>query len=329
MLKIAMLSSWHVHADGYARQFQAHPDVKLTAHWDENPEKGKEFAARYDMEFEPDLGKLLLRDDVDGVCVNAPTSMHREVIVKAAQAGKHVFSEKVLALTAAECADIRKAIEENGVKFCISLPHRTAPRNLFAKKILDEKLLGNVSYMRVRNAHDGASRNWLPPHFYDPTTCGGGAMIDLGAHPMYLIAWLMGKPAEISSVFTSVTGREVEDNAVSVMKYSDGAIAVSETGFLTGNSPSTLEIHGTDGSLFITGEDIKLISTKSKNETSTFNGWIIPGSLPEALPDPITQFINGILHGDEILFGLDDAGLLTEIMEAAYKSHRSGGIVRV
>jgi len=320
MLKVAILSSWHVHAQEYAEQLQSRPDVQLTAVWDEEPEKGRKFAAEFGLEFEADLNRLLAREDVDAVCVNAPTSMHRDVMVKAAKAGKHIFTEKVLALTARECAEIRAAVEENGVKFCISFPHRTFPHNLLAKKILDEQLLGQVTYARVRNAHDGASRGWLPPHFYDEAQCGGGAMIDLGAHPMYLLAWLMGKPTEISSAFTYVTERAVEDNAVCVMKYENGAIAVSETGFVSSNSPFTLELHGTAGSFTVIGNKISLITSKSGEVTL---------DLPEALPDPVTQFVEGVLYGKEILFGLDDATTLTEIMEAAYKAHKQGGFVKV
>jgi len=316
MLKVAILSRWHVHADGYAKEFQARPDVKLTAMWDEEPEKGKVFAEKYGLAFEPNLDKLLARDDVDAVCINAPTSMHRDVMVAAAKAGKHIFTEKVLAATAKDAADIRAAIEASGVKFCISFPHRTFPNNLLAKKVIDEGLLGTVSYVRIRNAHDGASAGWLPPHFYDEAQCGGGAMIDLGAHPMYLIAWLLGKPSEITSAFTYVTGNTVEDNAVCVMKYPTGAIAVSETGFVTGKSPFVMEIHGTAGSFVISGSEI----LQAPEGT---------GSPPEATTSAIPQFIDGILYGKEITFGINDAVLLTDIMEAAYKAHNQGGFVKV
>jgi len=326
MLKVAMLSRWHVHAGGYANQLKSRPDVELTAVWDEEPDKGKAFAEKLGIDFEPDLDVLLARDDVDAVCINAPTNIHRDVIIKAAKAGKHIFTEKVLAPTVSECEEIRKAIAESGVKFCISFPHRTFPCNLMAKKAVEDGLLGDITYVRVRNAHDGASAGWLPPHFYDAVQCCGGAMMDLGAHPMYLIGWLLGKPSEISSAFTYITGHAVEDNAVSVMKYSSGAVAVSETGFVSGNSPFVMEIYGTGGALMIKGSEVRLISPKNAGEVS---GWVIPNRMPKALPDPITQFVEGVLYDKEIIFGMDDAILLTEIMEAAYKAHKQGGFVKV
>jgi len=329
MLKVAMLSGWHVHAEGYARELMSRDDVLLTVVWDEEPEKGKKFAEKLGVPFEADLDKTLARSDVDAVCVNAPTNIHPEVLIKSAKAGKHIFTEKVLALTNAEAGEIRKAVEESGVKFCISFPHRTFPHNLFAKKVMEEKILGEVNYMRVRNAHSGASAGWLPPHFYDEVQCGGGAMIDLGAHPMYLIPWIMGKPVEVASAFTYVTDHAVEDNAVTLMKFENGSVAVSETGFVTGYNPFILELHGTDGSLIITDTKVKINALKLNDKNPGYGGWQKPSQLPQALPSPITQFVEGVLYGKEIVFGIDDAVVLTEMMDAAYRAHKQGGFAKL
>jgi predicted dehydrogenase len=194
---------------------------------------------------------------------------------------------------------------------------------------MDENLLGTVNYMRVRNAHNGASAGWLPAHFYDEETCGGGAMIDLGAHPMYLIPWIMGKPAEVASAFTYITGHDVEDNAVTLMKFENGAIAVSETGFVSGNCPFILELYGTEGSLMVTGSDVKINSAKLSEKAAGFGGWISPDQLPQALPSPIAQFVEGVLYGKEIIFGINDAVVLTEMMDAAYRAHKQGGFAKL
>ena len=325
MLKVAMLSGWHVHADGYAKEFSSLPDVALNYMWDEDAARGAEFSKKYGMEFIPSLDELLAKDDVDAVCVNAPTNMHRDVIVKAAKAGKHVFTEKVLAATNKEAGEIKKAVEEAGIKFCISFPHRTSPNNLYAKKIMDKGLLGKVTLLRVRNAHGGMSFGWLPPHFMDPVTCGGGAMMDLGAHPMYLIGWLMGRPVEVSSAFTYVYGKEIDDNAVTLLTYADGAVAVSETGFVSGYSPYSLELYGTEGTVLI-GQSGTWVKSSVNKE---LDGYVSAEQMPEALPSPIKQFVGGILRGEKIHFGIDDAAALTELMEAAYLSHREGRHIKL
>ncbi|HZJ83136.1 MAG TPA: Gfo/Idh/MocA family oxidoreductase [Clostridia bacterium] len=328
MLKVGMLSYWHVHAWDYTKQLMEIDNVKITAIWDEIPERGQKNAKEIGADFEVSVDALLSRGDVDAVVVNAPTNMHKNLMVAAARAGKHIFTEKVMALTVKECEEIADEIRTAGVKFCISFPHRTIPHNLFAKKVVDEKLIGDVTLLRIRNAHNGSVGGWLPEHFYDADQCGGGAMVDLGAHGMYLSRWLLGEPARITSIFNNYIDKPVEDNAVSVMEFKNKAIAINETGFVTSDSPFSMELYGTNGSLFIGGPEdkIRLISDKLDSKVA---GWITPTQLPEALPSAIDQWVDGILNNGEIIFGLEDGIQLTQLMEGAYKSHRQNSIVEI
>ena len=184
MLRVAMLSRWHVHANQYAAETRANPDADVVAVWDEDSERGTAWAEELGGPFEADLDGLLANDDIDAVCVVTPTNLHRDVMVSAANAGKHIFTEKVLATTVADGRAIADAVRANGVKFCISFPRRTMPQILYAKQAMDAGLFGRVTALRVRIAHDGAVRDWLPAHFYDPEACGGGAVMGLGAHGM-------------------------------------------------------------------------------------------------------------------------------------------------
>jgi predicted dehydrogenase len=177
--------------------------------------------------------------------------------------------------------------------------------------------LGRITYARMRNVHNGSIADWLPAHFYDKEQCGGGAMIDLGAHPMYLLYWLLGEPKTIQSVFTNITGHEVEDNAVSVIEFDKGAIGVSETGFVSKYNPATLEISGTKGALFI--RNGVMYATEE-----TGGKWIAPDQLPPALPSPLIQWVEGKKASEDVTFGIEDAIMLTRMMEAAYKSYQSG-----
>ena len=321
MLKVALLSKWHVHATDYANQLKGIEGVEIAAIWDEDKTRGAEWANELGVDFEESLDALLARTDIDAVVVNTPTNMHTEVIIAAANAGKHIFTEKVLTLTVKEALEIKEAIENAKISFCISFPHRTFSHNLFAKQVVDEKLIGEVTLLRVRNAHNGAVANWLPPHFYDAEACGGGAMIDLGAHPMYLSRWLLGKPKNITSMFNSFTDRAVEDNAVSVIEFENKAIAIVETGFVTSDSPFALELYGTEGTLLIGGPEnsTKLIA---KNADHQSKKWIEPETMPKQLDMPILQWVKSINGGPDALFGIEDAVWLTELMEGAYTSYR-------
>ncbi len=328
MIKVAMLSGWHVHAKGYARQANSIDGVQVAAVWDENPERGETWAEELSVPFYADLDAVLALEDIDGVIVDTPTNMHREVMVKAAKAGKHIFTEKVLALTLEDCHAIADAVREAGVKFAISFPHRTMPRMLFAKQVVESGVLGQVTLLRIRNAHNGASAGWLPPHFYDPETTGGGALMDLGAHGMYLTHWMLGMPESISASLTNVTGHEVEDNAVTMMKYADGAIAIQETGFVSSQSPFSLEIFGTEGSLLIGGPKETIMFGTNGSGHEGIPGWVVPARLPEASASAMQQWIDGIRSDAPIMFGLEEGIVLTELMVGAYKAHETGAWVK-
>lgn len=159
--------------------------------------------------------------------MDAPTNVHRDVIIAAAKAGKHIFTEKVIAPTHKEVEEIISAVEENEVKLTVSLPRLNDGYTLTIQEVLSQELLGEITYVRVRLSHNGATENWLPEHFFSLEQCGGGALIDLGCHPMYLTKLFLGQDVTgVSANFGYVTGKEVEDNAVVTLYTNSGAIGV-------------------------------------------------------------------------------------------------------
>ena len=165
---------------------------------------------------------------------------------------KHIFTEKVLTLTDEEASRVREAVEANGVTLTISLFQKYLGSRIAVKEVVESGELGKINYVRFRNCHSGSINNWLPTHFYNAKECGGGAMIDLGAHGMYLIHWLLGMPVSASSAFTLACENPaanakntdgVEDNAVTVMSFEGGAIAINETGFCSNCAPVVFEVH--------------------------------------------------------------------------------------
>jgi predicted dehydrogenase len=325
MLNVAMLSKWHVHADGYAKQVRDY-GARITVVWDEQPARGADWGKALGVDFEADLGTLLARADVDAVVVDAPTSMHCEVMVAAARAGKHIFTEKAMAPTVAECQKIAAAVRQAGVTFLISMPQRTSPVTLLARKLIDDGVLGQISLVRLRNGHNGSSGNWLPAYWYDEATAGGGAMMDLGCHPMYTVSYLLGKPARITSIYNTLTDKPVEDNAVTVIEFRNQAVAVVETSFVSFNTPGAFEIYGTEGTFIANGPEVKLAC---KRLGDLHNGFISPNRLPPALPAPMTMFLDACTKGTPSHFGLDDGIALTELLEHAYMAQRTRTVVEI
>ncbi len=312
-MKVAILGVWHVHADEYTRAAAAHGTV--TGVWDENAAWCAEFAARHGI---PAYGSLdeLLASDAEAVVVCSATANHTDHIIRAARAGKHIFTEKVLALTEAECLRIKEAVDAAGVRFVISFPWKFRPGIMALKAAADAGRVGKVNYLRFRNCHNGSTGHWLPAHFYNESECGGGAMIDLGAHGMYLAHWFLGEPLTYASAFTHACRDEkdallnpsaLEDNAVTVMSFADGAIAVNETGFVSVGCPETLEVGGEAGYLTFDGRAAILNSPAE-------------GRVELELPAPGASPIERFVRGEEAPgCGMDEAIVLTRMMEGAYR----------
>ena len=313
-MKVAIYGVWHVHAPGYTKIAMEHGEV--VGFYEKNDELAEEFARNFRI---PRFAtpEELLASEAEGVIVCSASSDHAEDMIKIAKAGKHIFTEKVLALTDGDCDLIEQAIAESGVTFVISLFQKYLGSRIAVKEIAASGELGKLNYMRFRNCHSGSTKNWLPDHFYNAEQCGGGAMIDLGAHGMYLTEWIMGMPVKASSAFTvacdlpEVKARNkdgVEDNAVTVMSFENGAIAVNETGFVSNYSPVVLEVFGEDG--FVRMEGNSVVKCTSATEGKT-----VEVEVKNNLPSPLVQFLTGnVLDGCSI----KEAKALTHMMVMAY-----------
>ncbi len=322
-MRAAVIGTWHVHTEEYAEAFSNMEGCHLAAVWDPDPKKASAFAAKYGAAPYSDLDKLYREEKFDAVIVCSATSDHLPLIVRAAQEGKHIFTEKVLAPTLEGAEKIRDAVAANDVRFVISYPHKCIPGLIFAKQMIAKGKLGTITYARMRNTHDGSIAGWLPTHFYNKDECCGGAMIDLGAHPMYILLWFLGEPVSVSSSFTSVTGKPVEDNAVSVLTYENGAVGVSETGFVSRFGNYLVEVCGTEGAVRVTEKEAFWISVETQGQ------WV-SASLPEAPDLPIKRWIDWVQKGIPAPeFGIEEAVRLTKLMEAAYKASETGRTVHL
>lgn len=328
VIRLAILGFWHVHAKDYAAEAQANPETKIVAAWDEDVARGEPRALELGAEFHADLGELLARSDVDGVVVTTRTSAHPEVMLAAAEAGKHIYTEKVLALAPADAEEIVQAARRNGVKLSVSLPRLSHGYTLAIREVLASGELGEVTQVRCRLAHDGAiGRRWLPGHFFDPDEAGGGALVDLGCHPLYLTRlFLGGMPESVSAEYGRVTGHAVDDNAAVILRHRTGALGIAETGFVTGYSPFTIEVHGTTGSLLYgTPERRLLLRTASRGSDEAWAE--LP--IPDSAPTPFEGWVRNILDDTEAIENVALALDLTTLVDAANRSALDGTAVGI
>lgn len=325
MIRIAMLSYWHVHAWDYTKQAQQHPDTVVAAVWDEIPERGMKAAEQLGVPFFANLDDILAHQEIDAVVVDAPTNMHHDIMIRAARAGKHIFTEKVIAPTVSEVDDILAAVEAAGVKLTVSLPRLNEHYTSAISQVLDQKLLGQVTMVRSRLSHNGATAGWLPEHFFHLQQCGGGALIDLGCHPMVLTRLFLGMPEQVNATYGYVTGKEVEDNAVAVLRRSDGAIGIVEAGFVNNHSPFSIEIHGTEGTLLYGFPDDRILMRSSQQADQEWT--VIDGGTKRE--SAFEQWVQHIHKDTQAVENIQLARDLTVLMEASNRSAREQRPVRI
>lgn len=314
MIKVAILSYWHVHAQDYTKDTLNHPDTEVVAVWDEISARGQEKAEALGVPFYEDLHELLANPDIDGVVITTPTVMHRDVMVQAAEAGKHIFTEKVIATTNDEVDQIIEAVQQHNVKLTVSLPRLNAGYTLAIQQLLAEEVLGQLTLVRTRLSHDGATQGWLPDHFFRKEECGGGALIDLGCHPVYLARLFMGMPESVSANYGYVTGKEVEDNAVTTFRYTNGGVGIVEAGFVNKFSPFVIEIHGTLGSALYSTHDEKL--WLRAGDDTAWKEVTIPADRATAFEQWVSHIQDGTEATENIALAVD----LTRLVQASNQS---------
>jgi predicted dehydrogenase len=168
-----------------------------------------------------DLKQLLADPSIDLVDICLPPNLHAEASIAALKAGKHVFVEKPMGLTAAECDQIMRAADKVGKQIFVGHVLPLLPEYAFARKAVSGgkygKLLGG-HFKRVIS-----DPLWLKD-FWDPKKVGG-PLVDLHVHDAHFIRLLFGMPTAVTS-----QGRmrgEVVEYCVSQFKFADPSLVVS------------------------------------------------------------------------------------------------------
>lgn len=334
-VRLALVGGWHVHTSMFIEKIAklSAGKVEWVAVYDHDAERGKKFADMLGVPYEADYQKILDNENIDAVMIEAETSLHKDLIIRAANAKKHVFTDKVLTPTVKDGLSVKKAIEENGVKLVVS--HESLPIGSYqyAKKLVDDGSLGDIVAINFRRAHGMAKTDRLPESWYDKEVAGGGALIDLGVHGMSMLTYLAGTPTKVSSFMENWTNREVEDSATIMLEFENNAIGTAHTNMVTSIMENSLEVIGTDGILVVLGvEGKESVYLNSKHVSGMEAGMnlIDPSVYGSDGTVPINLFIDFVLdesNKDQYLPGydIDTALTVVGIAEAAYKSAKIGG----
>ena len=239
----------------YAQQVAfAIPEAELTAIATRRTSVLQDYAEKLAVPYTfTDPYKLLQHDILDAVIIATPTHTHKDFIIATAQAGKHVFCEKPIALTLEATDAALHAVDEAGVRLCVGFMRRCDAAYVAAKQKIAQGVIGTPVLYK------GTGRDpERPPIEYACPEVSGGLLLDLGIHDFDLARWLMG--SDIKRVYCEggvLVYPELEavgdiDNAVINIVFENGTIGTID---VSRNARYGYDVHteilGSEGGLHI------------------------------------------------------------------------------
>lgn len=171
--------------------------------------------------------------DIDVVYVVLPPSMHKEYVVRAANAGKHVWCEKPMAITAKECQEMIDACRKNKSSLAIGYRLQHEPNTQEYRRIVNQKLLGKIQQVSCGAGYRENRTN----HWKQTKALGGGVLYDMGVYAIQGARMGTGmEPIAVISAQTSTTRPEIyknglDETTIAKLEFAGGVMADIKTSF--------------------------------------------------------------------------------------------------
>lgn len=333
-------------ANFHAKAISEIEGARLVVTCSRNETSAQRLANEYSAEWYTDYREMLKRDDVDIVNICTPSGAHLEIACKAALAGKHVIIEKPMEITLERIDSIIDACSRHKVKLGVVFPSRFGEASRLVKEAVSKGRLGRltladayVKWFRSQSYYD--TGGWKGTWKLD----GGGALMNQSIHAIDLLQWFAGPVKSVCAMTDRLAHKniEVEDTAVAVLRFRNGALGCIEgatsvyPGFL-----KKIEISGERGSIIMEEEDILSWQFAEEEDDDikireTFKARRSGGggaSDPRAISytghkRQFEDFIESIEQGREPLVDGIEGRKSVEIILAIYKSSKEGRCVNL
>ncbi len=293
-LTTAFLGVAHIHTPDFVRRINARSsEIEVKYVYDVDVARGEKRAAEFaGAKFVSDYASILADPDVTSVVICSETVQHLELVTAAAKAGKHIFAEKPIGLGAKDANAMADLIEAAGVTFQTGFFSRSNPVHQFIKREVAAGHLGKLTRIRYSNCHQGLLGGWFATEWKwitDRKLAGGGAFLDLGAHPLDLILSTFvpteGEVVKVAASLgnqTGIAGPEIDEYGTGLLTFKSGAVATVEASWVDPKLRSQIEVFGTKGQIQVTGSDVRFYSELVEGATGDEPVTDLPAAGPHA-----------------------------------------------
>ena len=253
------MGSWHV---GHAQKSDV---VNLAGIYDIDPAK-TELARSRDIFAYDSLEAVLADEKVDMVTVAIPNDSHKEVVIKALNAGKNVICEKPVAMNSEELNEMIAAAEKNGRIFSVHQNRRFDVDFLAMKQIKESGELGEI--INIESSIHGS--RGIPSDWRGEKEHGGGMVLDWGVHLIDQLLQIFDEKIErIYCTFDNITNKEVDDGFKLTIYFEGGKSAFVEVGTYNFIAMPRFYLRAEKGSALITDwrENCKVTKCKAWHES--------------------------------------------------------------
>jgi len=253
-------------------------------------------------EFATDWREVVRRPDIDVVDIATPPSTHAEIVIAAAEAGKHIFCEKPFTVTVEEAQRALAAVERAGVKHMLGFNYRRVPALALAKQLIASGRLGKIFHFRAAYLQDWIMDPQFPRIWkLNRAIAGSGSHHELNSHIIDLALYLVGKisrvvgmeetfikqrpaEAEAAQLSTMLTAQasastlvdvDVDDTTAFLARFAGGAVGTFEsTRFASGRrNHNRIEVNGSKGSVYFDLENMNLLEYYNAEDPADVPGF--------------------------------------------------------
>lgn len=322
MIQAALVGCAHIHTPNFVKRLQGHSDVRVKSVWDHDPDRARKNAGALGAAVVSDPAEVWADPEVAAAVICSETVRHRDLVLPAAAAGKHLFVEKPLGVRAEDAREMARAIEEAGVLFQTGYFMRGNPINRFLRDEIARGAFGTLTRIRASNVHNGALGGWFDTDWRwmtDPAQAGFGGFGDLGAHGLDLLLWMLGEP-EVRGVTARVhpaTGRygDVDEYGEAMLTFGGATVATLAAGWVDLANPVQLVVAGTEAHALMLSNELYYKNPSVEGATGE-EPWT---DLPEPWPHAFELFLDAATGAPDVpLVTPREAAVRSAVMAAMY-----------